>query len=520
MHTNVSIPLAGLFVFLAGFNVWIMLTGRGATPRGRRIWAQIHRISGYLFIAIFAIFCFFMLTRIRGSADELSPRIILHMGLATLLAPLLFVKVIVARRQATWGLLVAIGMTIFAFAFTLVAVNISVHYLRDAERHRIQSSASEAIVIGALVLAGIGFLSGIKRSKPKSGATTTLEPSIQPPKTPGTVWDLTLARLETQSSDAKTLRFVLPRGQQISARPGQFLTFEWQIDGQAVTRSYSICSSPTQGNFIEITPKRVTAGRVSHFLNDRATIGLKVKAKGPYGKFYFDEAMHERIVMIAGGSGITPMISILRYIDDLCMSTEATLIYCVRNEKDEFFKAEFATLRMRLNKFRYALVISQPSSDWTGWKGRLRREIVEREVEKPLESTYFLCGPSAFMELGRDLLKQMAVDPSRILQESFGGAVAKQTPSDIGAGSLTVKLSRTESAIHISQERTLLESLENNGVLIPSGCRQGNCGTCRTKLLSGNVSMETEEALTDELRAQGFILPCVSRPLSDVTLDA
>lgn len=121
MHTNLSIPLAGLFVFLAGFNVWIMLTGRGATPRSRRIWSQIHRACGYLFIAIFVIFLFFMLTRIKGLGDELSPRIILHMGLGLLLAPLLVVKVIVVRYQkAAWGLLMAIGTTVFAFAFTLV----------------------------------------------------------------------------------------------------------------------------------------------------------------------------------------------------------------------------------------------------------------------------------------------------------------------------------------------------------------------------------------------------------------
>jgi ferredoxin-NADP reductase len=523
MHTNLSIPLASLFVFLAGFNVWIMLTGRGAGPRGRRIWTQIHRICGYLFIAIFAIFCFFMLTRIRGWSDELSSRIILHMALALLLAPLLFLKVIVVRCQkAAWGLLMAIGTIIFAFAFTLVAVNVSVHYLRDAEKHRIQSSMSEAVVIGALVLAALGFVTGSKRFKRKSGtATATFDaPSIPPPKTPTGVLNFTLARIETQSHDAKTLRFVLPRGQQIAARPGQFLTFEWQIDGQAVIRSYSICSSPAHGSFIEITPKRIPAGYVSHFLNDRATIGLTVKAKGPYGKFYFDETKHKRIVLIAGGSGCTPMISILRYIDDLCIPAEATLIYCVRNEEDELFKVEFASLRMKLNRFRYALVTSKPSSDWTGWKGHLRREILEREVEKPLESTYFLCGPSAFMELGRDLLKQLGVDPSRILEESFGGAVAQHTLSDVRTGSLEIKLSRSESAIRVSPEQTLLESLEKNGVLIPSGCRQGNCGTCRTKLLRGNVRMETEEALTNELRAERFILPCVSRPLSDVTLDA
>jgi len=103
VRASVSIPLAGLFIFLAALNVWIMLTGRGATPRGRRIWTQVHRVCGYTFISLFVIFCYFMLLRIR-SADELSPRIILHLSLAFILAPLLLVKVIVVRfRKSAWN---------------------------------------------------------------------------------------------------------------------------------------------------------------------------------------------------------------------------------------------------------------------------------------------------------------------------------------------------------------------------------------------------------------------------------
>ena|SRR6516164_3374047 len=124
------------------------------------------------------------------------------------------------------------------------------------------------------------------------------------------------------------------------------------------------------------------------------------------------------------------------------------------------------------------------------------------------------------MELGRALLKDLAVEPSRILQESFGGAVAGGGPTTATLGSLEIKLSRSVVAYKVSPDQTLLESSERNGVLIPSGCRQGSCGTRATKLLSGRVQMESEEALNEELRAQGFILPCVSRPLSDITLDA
>jgi ferredoxin-NADP reductase len=235
-------------------------------------------------------------------------------------------------------------------------------------------------------------------------------------------------------------------------------------------------------------------------------VGLTVKARGPYGKFCFDESKHERIVLIAGGSGITPMIAMLRYIDDLCIPLEVTLIYCVRTEQDVFFKNYLAVLQSRLNKFRYVLVLSQPSSEWTGWKGRLRREILEREVEKASESTFFLCGPPGFMELSRALLKDIGVESSRILQESFGGVVAEEPDSaKATAGPLESTFSRSGVAYRISPEETLLESSERNGLLIPSGCRQGVCGTCATRLLSGKVQAEAEEALNDELRSEGFI---------------
>lgn len=157
MRAFISIPLASLFVFLAGFNVWIMLTGRGATPRARRVWTQIHRASGYTFIALFVIFCYFMLLRIR-SADELSPRIVLHLTLALILAPLLLVKVTVVRYQkSAWDVLITLGVTIFTLAFTLVSLNVAVHYLRDVVPHKIPFAVSLRVIIAAIILAAIGF---------------------------------------------------------------------------------------------------------------------------------------------------------------------------------------------------------------------------------------------------------------------------------------------------------------------------------------------------------------------------
>jgi ferredoxin len=114
----------------------------------------------------------------------------------------------------------------------------------------------------------------------------------------------------------------------------------------------------------------------------------------------------------------------------------------------------------------------------------------------------------------------MGVDSSRILQESFGSAVAAEVHSAVGSGPLEVRFSRSAVVYNVSPDDNLLESAERNGVLLPSGCRQGQCGTCATRLLNGKVEMATEEALTDEQRSQGFVLPCVSRPVTDLTLDA
>jgi len=199
---------------------------------------------------------------------------------------------------------------------------------------------------------------------------------------------------------------------------------------------------------------------------------------------------------------------------------DSTLIYCVRTDQDLLFKAELETLQRRLRRFHFIPVLSQAGPEWTGWKGRLRREILEREIENPLESAFFLCGPPAFMEHCRALLENLSVGPSRIMQESFGSAVTKKEILASDPGLLNVSFARSGMTCSVSAEKTLLESCENNGILLPSGCRQGSCGTCATRLLNGDVHMEQQEGLNDDLRSQGYILPCVSRPLRDVTLDA
>src|SRR6201981_3262609 len=239
----ISLTLAGLFVFLPGFNMWNMLSSRTTSGRRSRSWCQVHRIAGERFIAVFAVNLYFMLLRVKGWQDYLSPLLVLHLGLALFLVPMLVGKVLVARYQkAARSLLMVLGIGIFGMAFTLVAMNVVIHFLRVASPHKVPAWTSAMVIMGVLVSVVFAYRAGSKSAKGAMSAAT-LPHNITAAgkdvaKTDEVVLNLT--RIETQTQDDKTLRFLLPLGRQLSTRPGQFLTFEWIIDGKPMTRSYSI----------------------------------------------------------------------------------------------------------------------------------------------------------------------------------------------------------------------------------------------------------------------------------------
>jgi ferredoxin-NADP reductase len=381
-------------------------------------------------------------------------------------------------------------------------------------------------------------------STPVKSAVKGPQPVAPDPKKSSLV--LQLARIETQTSNAKTLRFLIPSGEQFSARPGQFSTFQWMIDGKKVVRSYTICSSPTQTGYIEITPKQVDNGYVSTFLNEKAAIGLTVEAKGPSGQFYFDETKHRKLVMLAAGSGITPMVSILRYLDDRCLETDATLIYNVQTSKDIIFEKELKRLKECLNNFRYNISLTKPDKDWRGTTGRINRALIEANVKDLKGSTFFLCGPKQFMDSLSETLSSMGIAADQIKVESFGGrpllekassdSASETKPSEstiaqekvekrnvtkpLVVSDNSVEFVRSRKQCLVPADKTLLEVAEINAVTIPFSCRQGQCGTCTTRLLEGEVFMEAEDGLDPELKEEGYILTCVGYAKGKVKLDA
>lgn len=285
-----------------------------------------------------------------------------------------------------------------------------------------------------------------------------------------------------------------------------------------MARSYSICSSPLQKGYLEITVKRVEGGSVSVFLNQHAQLGLTVEAQGPSGQFCFDESRHEKIVLIAGGSGITPIMCMLRYIDDLSLTTDVTLIYFVRTSKDIIFANELSQIRASIRNFRYLVVASTPDPAWEGPTGHLTRELLENNVRHLHSSTFFLCGPRGLMESARKILHSLEISDTQILQESFGEKLPSLIPhTEKIAG--TIVFARSQRNCSVPEGRTVLETAEANGIFIPTSCRQGQCGTCAVRALGGVVRMDTEDGLSPDLKESGYVLTCVGRPEGKVTLD-
>jgi ferredoxin-NADP reductase len=350
---------------------------------------------------------------------------------------------------------------------------------------------------------------------PKAGASAAPRPG-------NSAFLLHLVQVTPQTADTKTLRFVVSGLRKLDALPGQFLTFSFLFDGKKETRCYSICSSPARTGYVEITPKRVNNGCVSVFLNDRAAAGLTVEATGPSGQFFLDPACDKKIVLLAAGSGITPMMAMLRYLDDVCLDTEATLLYCVRTERDIIFRRELNELQARLKAFRYHLLLSQPDPEWSGPRGHITREFIREIIPELGGRTFFLCGPPPFMDAARKILTELGVGKERIRQETFGGAGAELEPPRPGvtAPQFVLEFARSGKVGVIRQGQSLLEAAAEAGVAIPSACRQGQCGTCKTRLIEGDVWMAAEQGLDAESRGRGYVLTCVGHARANVKLDA
>jgi glycine betaine catabolism B len=372
--------------------------------------------------------------------------------------------------------------------------------------------------------------------------------------------ELRVARIFDETHDVKTFRFVLPDSGPLpfDHTAGQYINLALEIDGQRVNRSYTIASSPTRAAYCEISVKRV--GKASGHLHDKLREGDTIKASAPAGKFHFAgdrDAAAERVVLIAGGVGITPMMSIVRSLTDRCWKGEIYLLFANRTRADIIFDAELASLQQRFPNLHVLHTLSKEpeGSAWTGARGHITREMIEGFVPDLRRGPIMLCGPDAMMTVMRELLVGMGVPDAEIHQEAFlspATAVAETaetaetagaTAADAAATAATPAMPATPATTNAATEAangeagsvrflragkmtelpaglTVLEAAEEAGVEIPFECRSGICGQCKTKLVSGRVSMEVQDALTPADKSKGLILACQARSAGGLVVDA
>ena len=361
-------------------------------------------------------------------------------------------------------------------------------------------------------------------SAPAAGA------SLRKPKS----WSgqLRVVQIVRETPTVQTFRLADPAADRLpfDFLPGQFLQVEVEPDGgKAARRSYTIASSPTQRAHVELTVKREEQGVVSRHLHDQVSVGDLLKITGPFGAFTFTGTDAESIVLIAGGVGITPMMSMLRYLTDTAWQGEIFFLYGARSTEEFVFRDELERLERRFaNLHVLAAMQRAPGTVWLGPEGPITRQMLVDAVPDIAHRRIHMCGPPGMMAAMRQELAELGVPEAQLHTEAFGpaslptepetlevkspAAAAERTPTaapSVAATTITFSVAGVSAALPADQ--TVLEAAEGAGVEIPYACRSGECGVCVTRLISGEVTMEVETGLAPEDKAKGYVLACQAK---------
>ncbi|MCU0506802.1 MAG: FAD-binding oxidoreductase [Anaerolineae bacterium] len=335
---------------------------------------------------------------------------------------------------------------------------------------------------------------------------------------------LKVARIFTEVDDVKTFRMVDPGGGPVpfSYLPGQFMTLLVTVAGRPVRRSYTIASPPSRRDYCEITVRRDPQGVVSRYLHDEVGEGSLLEVNAPSGRFTFAGKEADSIVLIAGGVGVTPLMCVVRYLTDLAWGGDIYLLYAARRAADALFRDEIEYLSRRHPNLQVTLIVEVPDAAWPYRTGRVDRAVLAAAIPQIANRHVHLCGPPAMMAAVKEALLALDVPADQIETEAFIGREGPPKPPPTGARTdssvATIRFVRSRKSARLSLP--VLEAAEAVGVVIDYACRAGVCGVCKVKLLTGEVSMNVQDALSDEDRAQGLVLACQAIASSDIAVDA
>ncbi|PNV63257.1 hypothetical protein C0033_04005 [Clostridium sp. chh4-2] len=340
-----------------------------------------------------------------------------------------------------------------------------------------------------------------------------------------------VARITQMCDDAKCYRLVpdADHGTTECAyfEAGQYLNVFLDINGMAVNRAYSISSSPKDAlnGFYELTIKAVQDGLVSNYIFDNWKEGDKVEISGPSGFFTYSKIRDAKTVVgVAGGSGITPFLSMAKDIVSGNRDFNLVILYGSRSSEGILYKKEFDELSAESNKIQVVHVLSNEEKEGYEY-GFISEEIIKKYAPKDAPYSVFMCGPQVMYQFVDKELQNMQLEKKYIRHELFGEVHNPNSQLDYPGTKntsvkITVTIRDTTKTIIADPNDTIMHSLEKNGIAVPSRCRSGECGFCHSVLQSGEVYIPKS---VDGRRLADFkfnrIHPCVSFPLSDIEIE-
>jgi ferredoxin-NADP reductase len=359
-------------------------------------------------------------------------------------------------------------------------------------------------------------------------STSTVNAALQPDLP---VWnceenDILVCRHVVQEThDVRTFIFSPPSPHIFRFEPGQFLAFQFRIGSHTLHRCYTISSPPTRPHTISITSKRVPGGPVSNWLHDHLRPGMSVQATGPMGDFTSVQHPAEKYLFLSGGSGITPLMSMARTHHDLALDTDTLFVHAARTPDDIIFRDELERLASSFPHFRLALLCESdaPMRGWSGYRGRLTLPLLREIAPDFMQREILTCGPAPFMAAIRAILQEGGANPARYHQESFNFVeLAESLPEEAITAPLEgfeITFAKSERTIICGPDKTILQAAKEAGLRLPSACARGMCGTCKSRMISGQVDMKHEGGIRQREIDQGMILICCSKPLADTVID-
>lgn len=308
-------------------------------------------------------------------------------------------------------------------------------------------------------------------------------------------------------------------------KSGQYITIKRDIDGEDVRRSYSLSSAPMENDF-RIAVKKIPSGKMSGFFNDSLKVGDEVEIMTPQGNFYLEPETEKHYVGFAAGSGITPIISMIKNVMNTTNS-KFTLFYGNKSEPLTIFNQELNDLKVAYaDRFNLNFFYSQQDCDDKLFEGRINRakfdEVVRKDVELLKADGFYLCGPEQMINEISEGLEYLGVGRTKIHFELFTTPVKASEPQTIvendfhGASNVTVIMDGDEFDFELEAEGDfILDAAMEQGVDAPFSCKGAVCCTCKAQVIEGKAIMDMNYALSDAEVEEGFILTCQARPASE-----